>query len=54
MTGRYLELPRGAALEISHLQMNAEKHLCYWGARAGECAALPNGRLEMVSCIREF
>lgn len=41
-TAGYLELPRGAALEISHLQMNAEKHLCYWGThKAGPVPSQP-------------
>jgi hypothetical protein len=39
----YLELPRGAPLEISHLQMNQDKHLCYWGThRAAGPAGAPS------------
>lgn len=33
----YLELPPFALVEISHLQMNNEKHMCYWGSRKGTC-----------------
>ena len=38
----YLELPHGAPLEISHLQMNQEKNLCYWGShKAGPTPSAP-------------
>jgi hypothetical protein len=36
-TPGYLDLPPFAPVEISHLQMNNEKHLVYWGSRTGTC-----------------